>query len=142
MARQQPQARRPAVDHDPRGLSFRHQLGKRATGQRAGILFRVKLDRGEAIGWSGDVGYAADSDRIVSSPRKEANGPVACQYRSRSKALWYAFVAKNKGDADLPSNRQPAGRAALTWPHQIESTVRYLGIEVDDALAIAEQVEV
>ena len=28
------------------------------------------------------------------------------------------------------------------WSHEIESTVSYLGIEVDDALAIAEQVDV
>jgi hypothetical protein len=35
-----------------------------------------------------------------------------------------AFVARN--DAD---------------PNELESTVRYLGIEVDDALAISEQVE-
>ena len=41
-----------------------------------------------------------------------------CQYRARSKALWHAFIAANKGDADLPSNRQPARRAALAWPHQ------------------------
>jgi len=31
---------------------------------------------------------------------------------------------------------------AVAWSRQIESTVRYLGMEVDDALAIAEQVEV
>ena len=30
----------------------------------------------------------------------------------------------------------------LLLGHKIESTVRYLGIEVDDALAIAEQVDV
>ena len=34
------------------------------------------------------------------------------------KALWHAFIAANKGDADLPSNRQSAGRAALARPHQ------------------------
>jgi len=29
-----------------------------------------------------------------------------------------------------------------TYVHRLESTVRYLGIEVDDALAISEQTEV
>jgi hypothetical protein len=33
-------------------------------------------------------------------------------------------------------------RTALAWSHEIESTVRYLGIEVDDALAIAEEADV
>ena len=28
------------------------------------------------------------------------------------------MVATNKGEADLPSNRQPAGRAAIALPHQ------------------------
>jgi hypothetical protein len=36
-----------------------------------------------------------------------------------------------------------AGRRQLLLGHsKIESTVRYLGIEVDDALAIAEQIDV
>jgi hypothetical protein len=32
----------------------------------------------------------------------------------------------------------------MLWPagHSIESTVRYLGVEVDDALDIAEKIEV
>jgi hypothetical protein len=32
----------------------------------------------------------------------------------------------------------------MLWPagHRIESTVRYLGVEVDDALDIAEKIEV
>jgi hypothetical protein len=37
---------------------------------------------------------------------------------------------------------QSAGSAASVGHKKIESTVRYLGIEVDDALAIAEQVDV
>jgi hypothetical protein len=53
------------------------------------------------------------------------------------KAFWNALAATHKGYVDLPAHRQSAGRAA-----KIESTVRYLGIEVDDALAIAEQVDI
>ena len=37
---------------------------------------------------------------------------------ARPKALWHAFIAANQGDADLSSHRQPAGRAALAWPHK------------------------
>jgi hypothetical protein len=49
----------------------------------------------------------------------------------------------------MPSERRSSGRyqrrsvGLLLLGHtNIESTVRYLGIEVDDALAIAEQVDV
>jgi hypothetical protein len=52
-----------------------------------------------------------------------------------------ALAAPNQGDADLPPNRQPACRSAAAGHTKIESTVRYLGIEIDDALAIAEQVD-
>ena len=38
-------------------------------------------------------------------------------------------------------DRQPASGAAVARHIKLESTVRYLGIEVDDALAISEQVE-
>jgi len=47
-----------------------------------------------------------------------------------------------QANLDLPANEKPEGRAAAPWPHELESTVRYLGIEVDDALEIAEQTEV
>jgi hypothetical protein len=49
-------------------------------------------------------------------------------------------TATNEG-----ATRRPANRSSIaSWRdnHKIESTVRYLGIEVDDALAIAEQVDV
>jgi hypothetical protein len=39
-----------------------------------------------------------------------------------------------QGDADLPTNRQPACGAV--------STFRYLGIEIDDAIEIAEKIEI
>lgn len=45
-------------------------------------------------------------------------------------------------DLDLSTDRQSQGYPALARAHQIESAVRYLGIEVDDAPAIAEQVDV
>ena len=47
-----------------------------------------------------------------------------------------------QGDTDLPPHRKSARRPAFAWSHQDSSTVRYLGIDVDDAIAIAEQVDV
>jgi hypothetical protein len=53
-----------------------------------------------------------------------------------------AFVEKDEGDPDLPAHRKSSAIQLLLGHTKIESTVRYLGIEVDDALAIAEQVDV
>jgi hypothetical protein len=44
--------------------------------------------------------------------------------------------------ADLALHRESSRGPLLLGHSKIESTVRYLGIEVDDALAIAEQVDV
>jgi hypothetical protein len=69
--------------------------------------------------------------------------PMDCQHWTRPELLWDALTASNQGDTDLPPHWQPAGSAAsVKAQDEIESTVRYLGIEVDDALAIAEQVDV
>jgi hypothetical protein len=66
--------------------------------------------------------------------------PKNCRY---FRALRYAMhCVPNQGNAHLPPHGQPAGSAVSVWRRKIESTVRYLGIEVDDALAIAEQVDV
>src|SRR5260370_25309012 len=50
--------------------------------------------------------------------------------------LWHALDAAHEGRPHLSKDRQPARRAT-----KLESTVRYLGIEVNDALNIAEQIE-
>ncbi len=54
----------------------------------------------------------------------------------------HTLTAAYEGDADLPPHRESARRPAFARHTKIESTVRYLGIDVDDALAIAEQVDV
>ena len=62
--------------------------------------------------------------------------------RSRWLCLWDALDAANKGGASLQENRQLERAVQLLLGHtKLESTVRYLGIEVDDALSISEQVE-
>ena len=43
---------------------------------------------------------------------------MARQHRPGPKGLWHALVAANKGNADLPPNRQSAGRPTLARPHQ------------------------
>jgi integrase len=54
----------------------------------------------------------------------------------------HAFPAADQGHHDLSPHRQSAGRPVAPWPYQDREHVRYLGIEVDDALAIAEQIDV
>ena len=76
------------------------------------------------------------------TPIRPPRFPMDRQHWARSQAVWYAFPETDEGDPDLPTNRKPPGRAALLGHTKIESTVRYLGIEVDDAVAIAEQVDV
>lgn len=48
-------------------------------------------------------------------------------------------VRWNKGKL---SGQKPPLRLREIWDTKLESTVRYLGIEVDDALEMAEQTEV
>ena len=58
--------------------------------------------------------------------------------RTGSEAIWDSFIATNKSNRDLSADRQLESSRVT----KAESKVRYLGIEVDDALAIAEQVDV
>jgi hypothetical protein len=64
------------------------------------------------------------------------------RHRTRSEILWNAFAPAHEGNSNLSPYRQFAAVQLLLGHTKIESTVRYLGIEVDDALAIAEQVDV
>ena len=67
--------------------------------------------------------------------------PMDCQHWTRPELFWHALTA-NQGDTHLPPHRQPPGSSASVGAQEIESTVRYLGIAVDEILAIAEQVDV
>jgi hypothetical protein len=64
------------------------------------------------------------------------------QHRTRSSQVRHALVAANEGGADLSPYGQPARGPAASWNSKIESTVRYLGIEVDDAIEIAEKIDI
>ena len=82
---------------------------------------------------------------ITASWRKAVRAHCRCLGegdRSRSGGLWYAFDAPDQGVADLPAHKEPQSRSASPGHAKLESTVRYLGIGVDDALEIAGQTEV
>jgi hypothetical protein len=64
---------------------------------------------------------------------------VDCRYRATPTYVQHAFPEISKGHIDLPPNRQFADSAALGHT-KLESKVRDLGIEVDDAPFIAQQV--
>jgi hypothetical protein len=52
------------------------------------------------------------------------------------------YARLDQSDTRPSSNRQLTCRATAVGHTKIESAVRYLGIELDDALAIAEQIDV
>jgi integrase len=61
-----------------------------------------------------------------SRPRPQSDNAPLCsasigldrKRRSRSDAVWHAFVATHKGYSDLSTNRQSQGRPALARAHQ------------------------
>jgi hypothetical protein len=59
-----------------------------------------------------------------------------------TRASWHALIATNQGTLIYRRTGNLRAVQLLLGHKKIESTVRYLGIEVDDALAIAEQVDV
>jgi hypothetical protein len=61
--------------------------------------------------------------------------------RPRWSGVRHPRAAPNEADSNLTESRQLAIGKLLIGRTKLESIVRYLGIEVDDALAISEQVE-
>jgi site-specific recombinase XerC len=64
------------------------------------------------------------------------------EHRPRSGEIPHSFTASDKGRADLPTNRHFRSVQLLLGHSKIESTVRYLKIEVDDAIEIAEKIDI
>jgi integrase len=76
------------------------------------------------------------------APIRAPGQRVDCQHRARP--LLFGTHSLRRTKATLIYRRTGNLRAVqiLLGHTKIESTVRYLGIEVDDALAIAEQIDV
>ena len=97
-------------------------------------------------------------DEAVSSGRlAEAKGAISAGLTTRRYARlvqeWWptsdsilrsrqALAAQNEGGADLPTNRESSRGSAYACYSKIESTVRHMGIEVDDAIEIAEDIDI
>jgi hypothetical protein len=88
---------------------------------------------------SAAVAVGIDLSRCDSSP---TSLPMDRQHWVGPEFLRDALTAPNQSDPHLPPHRQLRAVPLLLGHKKIESTVRYLGIEVDDALAIAEQIDV
>ena len=63
--------------------------------------------------------------------------------RIASGGLRDALAPPNQGLDHLQADRQLAGAVQILLGHtKIESTVRYLGVDVEDALALSEATEI
>lgn len=56
-----------------------------------------------------------------------------------SDSLRYSHIAQDKGYFDISADKELACSTIVAWAYELESTIRYLGIEFDDALEITEQ---
>ena len=61
--------------------------------------------------------------------------------RSRTRGLWHPQPQADEGLACLQKDRNLRACQLLLGHRKLESTVRYLGIEVDDALELLEQID-
>ena len=78
----------------------------------------------------------------VHSPVRSHCGLVGGVDWSGCVSVRHAYYATDEGNTDLQTNKNLRAVQLLLGHTKLESTVRYLGIEVDDALEIAEQTEV
>ncbi len=67
---------------------------------------------------------------------------MGCFYWPGSDGIWSTDYETNKSCSDLSKDQKPKSCSAAPWPCQLESTVRYLGVEVEDALEVSEEMEV
>ena len=83
-------------------------------------------------------------DDFMFSGRKGSDRSITTRQYARLVSEWIASHSLRRTKATLIYRRTGNLRAVqlLLGHRKIESTVRYLGIEVDDALATAEQVDV
>ena len=67
---------------------------------------------------------------------------MGCRGGFRPRDLCHSFDKTDESVAHLSQDKKPASSSLLLGHTNLESTVRYLGIEVDDALEMSEQTEV
>jgi hypothetical protein len=67
---------------------------------------------------------------------------VGCQRRPDPRKFATHSMRPDEGDPDLPPHGELASGPAVTRAHADRSTVRYLGVEIDDGLEIAEKIDV
>jgi hypothetical protein len=67
---------------------------------------------------------------------------VGCEHWLGPSPIWHPLAASDQGDPDIGELGNLRAVQLLLGHARIESTVRYPGIEVDDALATAEWVDV
>lgn len=88
-------------------------------------------------------GRLHESNPSGDSPFRAYSWALGGRPRAASHRRWDAFDAKNQGDTDLSPDQKNLRAVQLLLGHSnVESTVRHLGIEVDDALEISEQTEI
>lgn len=138
------------VAHGDRALS-RATVQQRKTGQP--VRFELTEQTRESIaGWIAAEGLSPADPLLPSRNRRSAH--LSTLQYSRIVDGWVAMIGLDPADYGTHSLRRTKAtliyrrtrnlRAVqlLLGHRKIESTVRYLGIEVDDALEMAEQTEV
>jgi integrase len=92
----------------------------------------LKLTGSVSVRWSPRRCTRSDHAAVCA-----ARAGVGGQHRVR-----HALAAPHEGGADLSADGEPQSVQLLLGHSKIESTVRYLGIEVDDAIEIAEKIDI
>ena len=64
------------------------------------------------------------------------------RHRPAQRGLWHAYAEADKGINHLQSDRNLRAVQIQLGHTKIESTVRYLGVDVEDALTLAEGTEI
>ena len=62
--------------------------------------------------------------------------------RARAEWIWHPFATPDKGSGDLSKTGNLRAVQLLLGHTKVDSTVRYLGVELEDALSIAERIDI
>lgn len=123
--------------------------------QKAGVPVRFELTKGtrEAIAAWIEIAKLVNSDYIFKS-RVDASKPISTRQYNRIFHTWIKtlgldnslysthFMRRTKPYLIYKKTKNIRVIRLLLGHKKLESTVRYLGIEVDDALEISESIEV